>query len=80
MKPLPAPLHVANDILAFLIELVALGTLGWWGTTKGTSMAPAVLLGVGTPLAAAVVRGLFASPKAKVRRTTPEVAPRRGRL
>lgn len=30
-------------------------------------MAPAVLLGVAAPLAAAVVWGLFASPKAKVR-------------
>jgi hypothetical protein len=69
MKPraLPAPLHAANEGLAFLLEIAALATLAWWGATAGTSRAAAISLGIGAPLAAAVAWGLFASPKARIR-------------
>ena len=45
----------------FLLELAALAALGWWGFKTG-----GVLLGIGTPLAAAVVWGLFVAPKASI--------------
>src|SRR5215469_12033797 len=64
---LPAPLHVANEALAFLLELAMLAALGWWGATAGSSVVVHVLLGIGAPLAAAVVWGLFASPRATIR-------------
>jgi Protein of unknown function (DUF2568) len=66
-RSLPAPLHVANEALAFLLELAMLAALGCWGATTGSSAAVHVLLGVGAPLTAAVVWGLFAAPKARIR-------------
>jgi hypothetical protein len=66
-RPLPRPLHLANEGAAFLLELTALGIFGWWGATRGRSAASAVLLGAAAPLVAAVVWGLFAAPKARVR-------------
>jgi hypothetical protein len=64
---LPAPLNVANEALAFLLELAMLAALGWWGATVGGSFVVHVLLGIGAPLTAAVVWGLFAAPRARVR-------------
>jgi hypothetical protein len=66
-RHLPAPLHVANETLAFLLELAMLAALGYWGATMGGSAAVDVLLGVGAPLTAAVAWGLFAAPKARIR-------------
>ena len=66
-RSLPAPLHVANEALAFLLELAMLAALGCWGATTGGSAAVHVLLGVGAPLTAVVVWGLFAAPKARIR-------------
>jgi len=66
-RALPGPLHGANEALAFLLELVMLATLAWWGVKTGTSVAARVLLGAGAPLAAAVVWGLFAAPRARIR-------------
>ncbi|POM26346.1 hypothetical protein BTM25_07430 [Actinomadura rubteroloni] len=62
---LPGPMHVANEGLAFVLELVALAALAWWGFAIGG--VPGVLLGIAAPLAAAVLWGLFAAPKARVR-------------
>jgi len=67
MRSLPAPLHAANEALAFLLELAMLAALGCWGFRTGGSTAVHVLLGIGAPLAAAVAWGLFASPRARVR-------------
>jgi hypothetical protein len=64
-RALPRPLHIANEGLAFLLELVMLGALGWWGVATGGSMIAKVLLGACGPLAAAVVWGMFAAPKAR---------------
>ncbi|KRV51253.1 hypothetical protein AQ490_00305 [Wenjunlia vitaminophila] len=54
-----------NDVLAFLLELAALVALGWWGFGVGDNLGVHVLLGLGTPLAAVVLWGLFAAPKAR---------------
>jgi hypothetical protein len=40
-----------------------LGALAWWGATRGGSTAAHVALGIGAPLAAAVVWGLFCAPR-----------------
>ena len=53
--------------LAFASELAALVALGAWGFAQGGSTATKVLLGIGTPLVAAVLWGLFAAPQAPVR-------------
>jgi hypothetical protein len=66
-RALPPLLHVANEGCAFLLELAALTILAWWGATRSASLVSAVLLGGGAPLAAAVVWGLFAAPRAKIR-------------
>jgi uncharacterized protein DUF2568 len=49
-----------NEVLAFFLELAALAFLCWWGFATGS-----VALGIGAPLAAAVVWGLFAAPRAR---------------
>jgi hypothetical protein len=66
-RALPPLLHQANEGLAFLLEIAVLATLGWWGATRGAGVAAASLLGIGAPLAAALVWGLLAAPKAKIR-------------
>ncbi|MCU1557605.1 MAG: 4-amino-4-deoxy-L-arabinose transferase [Microbacteriaceae bacterium] len=53
-----------NDVLRFLLELFALFSLGFWGYFAWPFPWPAVLFMIGTPLFAAVVWGLFRSPKA----------------
>ncbi|MFI5757557.1 YrdB family protein [Streptomyces sp. NPDC051569] len=67
------PWYVANEVLAFVLELVALGVLAWWGTTVGGNAAVSALLAVGTPLLAAVLWGLCAAPRAKYRPPLPGV-------
>jgi hypothetical protein len=64
---LPAPLHWANEGLALLVELAALGALAWWGARTGSSLIARVLMGVGAPLGAAAVWSAFAAPKAWIR-------------
>ena len=48
----------------FLLELAALGALGYWGFLSGTGLPMRLLLGICAPLAAAVVWGTFIAPKA----------------
>jgi hypothetical protein len=54
----------ANDVVAFLVELVVLALLGFAGFSAGG--ARSWLLGIGLPVAAAVVWGLFAAPRARI--------------
>lgn len=61
------PWYAANEVVAFLLELAALGSLGWWGFGAGHEGALRVLLGVGTPLLAIVLWALFAAPQARLR-------------
>ncbi|MCN9242326.1 YrdB family protein [Streptomyces sp. RY43-2] len=65
--------YVANEFLAFVLELAALACLSWWGFTVGDSKALHVLLGLGTPSAAVVLWWLFAAPKARLRPPLPYV-------
>jgi Protein of unknown function (DUF2568) len=58
---------VASLALRFLLELAALGALAYWGFHEFDG-ATAVLLGVGAPLAAAVLWGIFVAPKRRVHR------------
>lgn len=58
--------HWANLALAFLLELCALGALGYWGVRTGSGPLAKTALGLGAPLFAAVLWGVFAAPRAPV--------------
>ncbi len=60
-------LQSTNLVLRFVLELGALGALGYWGfhIGKGTNMKMA--LGIGTPLLIVVIWGIFGSPKATMK-------------
>lgn len=70
---LPGPLHVLNEGLAFLLEVVAIVALAWWGFTAGGNIVASIVLGVGTPVAAMVLWGLFAAPRARFKVALPFV-------
>jgi hypothetical protein len=53
--------------LALLAELGSLAALAFWGFTVPSGSVTRVLLGVGLPVAAALLWGLFAAPRAVVR-------------
>ncbi len=53
----------ANLLLRFLLELCALAALGYWGLKAGRGMLPKIGLGLGAPLLAAVVWGIFVAPQ-----------------
>jgi hypothetical protein len=57
-------LRSANLALAFFLELAALVALGYWGFQTGRDLPTALVLGLGAPLAMAVVWGLFLAPRA----------------
>ncbi|MFJ7083682.1 YrdB family protein [Streptomyces griseus] len=61
------PWFAANEVLAFLLELAAIGCLVWWGFTAVDGVLVSVLLGLGTPTAAVTLWGLFAAPRARFR-------------
>ena len=65
-RTLPPPLHAANEGLAFLLELVMLAGLAWWGSQAVTGLAGRIALAVLTPALAMVIWGLFAAPRARV--------------
>lgn len=56
----------ANLLLRFLLELCALGAVGYWGFKTGSGMAAKIGLGIGAPLLVAVVWAVFVSPQAPV--------------
>lgn len=57
----------ANDVLAFLIEVVALALLGVWGWQAGAGAVTGLLLAIGVVVAAVAMWALFASPRARFR-------------
>ena len=57
----------ANLGLRFLLELCALAALGYWGFHSGRGLPAKLGLGLGAPLLAAVIWGVFVAPKASVR-------------
>ena len=62
----------ANLAVRFFLELCALGTLGYWGFVVGGNPVTKLALGLGTPLLAAVVWGLFVAPKAAIPLNMPQ--------
>ena len=56
----------ANDVVAFLVEVLVLVLLAWAGFSADASWLLRVLLGVGLPVVAAALWGLFAAPRARV--------------
>jgi Protein of unknown function (DUF2568) len=62
-----------NLAVAFLLELCALAALGYWGfhTGSGSGTGAKVALGIGAPLLAAIVWGMFVAPKATVKLPAP---------
>ena len=56
-----------NDILRFLLEIFAVVTLGIWGFLAWPLPWPGALIGIGAPLLAILLWGLFRSPKAVFR-------------
>lgn len=59
-------LRAANLALKFLLELAAFAALAWWGASVGSGVV-SVLVAVAAPLAAVVLWGLFAAPRASRR-------------
>jgi hypothetical protein len=59
-------MRFANLALRFALELAGLAAFGYWGFVGGDGLGLKVLLGLGVPVLAAVLWGLFASPKAAV--------------
>jgi hypothetical protein len=66
-NPIPRPLHLANEALAFALELGALAGLCWWGFRVGPNPGAQFALGLGAPVALIVVWALFCAPKARVK-------------
>ncbi|WP_324613401.1 YrdB family protein [Agromyces kandeliae] len=62
--PEPTPKVGVNDLLRFLLEIFAIVTLGIFGFTAFALPWPGVFLGIGLPLLAILLWGLFRSPKA----------------
>jgi hypothetical protein len=56
-------LKAANLALSFLLELCLLAALGSWGFRTGTNTISRILLGIGSPLLAALIWGIFLAPK-----------------
>jgi hypothetical protein len=52
-------------LVRFLLELCLLAALGYWGFETGDSTPAKWALGLGAPLLAAVVWGMFIAPKAR---------------
>ncbi|HYF76264.1 MAG TPA: YrdB family protein [Symbiobacteriaceae bacterium] len=59
-------LQGANLGVRFLLEICALVGLGYWGFRTGNGGTARYVLGIGAPLLAAVVWGMFVAPKASI--------------
>ncbi len=66
-----ALLKLINLALAFLLELCMLAALGYWGFSTHQSWLSQFGLGLGAPILAAVIWGIFLSPRASVPLSTP---------
>ncbi|MFF5336395.1 YrdB family protein [Streptomyces sp. NPDC013181] len=61
------PWWAANELLAFLLEVAALGCLFWWASGLTDHWATGLLLGCAVLAAAVTLWGLFAAPRARFR-------------
>jgi Protein of unknown function (DUF2568) len=66
LEPDMSALAATNLTLRFLLELGALGALGWWGARVGATVPAKLALATALPLAAAFVWGAFVAPNASV--------------
>ncbi|MEM5773920.1 MAG: YrdB family protein [Anaerolineaceae bacterium] len=64
-------LKMSNLGLRFLLELLILVILGYWGFKTGTTPATRTLLGIGSPVLFAVVWGIFMAPKSSLQLGAP---------
>lgn len=55
---------VINLAVRFILELIILFSLGYWGFSHGSGIILKIILGVGLPLIAAFIWGKTISPKA----------------
>ncbi|MGW2842740.1 YrdB family protein [Streptomyces sp. NPDC001493] len=62
---LPAPVRTVNELLAFIVEVVGIVAFARWGWHASGNTVLRIVLAVGLPAVAAVVWGMFASPKAR---------------
>ncbi len=60
-----------NLLLRFLLELCILAALGYWGFQTGQQTLARIGLGIGAPLLAAVVWGIFLAPASSRRLREP---------
>jgi hypothetical protein len=60
-------LRVSNLAIRFILELVILFSLGYWGFHFDSGLIIKIILGIGLPLIAAIIWGMTISPKAKIR-------------
>ncbi|MET9853679.1 YrdB family protein [Streptomyces sp. NPDC006450] len=74
MSPTPSPSRLSppvhafflvNEGIAFLLELMILVVLAWWGFSRDIGWAGSLGLAVAAPAAAAVLWGMFAAPKSR---------------
>ena len=54
-------------LLLFLLEIVAIVALAWWGFTVDAATWARVVLGLGAPATAVLLWGLFAAPRARIK-------------
>ncbi|HEY2505138.1 MAG TPA: YrdB family protein [Streptosporangiaceae bacterium] len=66
-------LHAVNEAGAFLLELLLLAGLCWWGAAQHDAVAIRVFLAVVAPAAAMIAWGLLAAPRARIRVPLPGV-------
>lgn len=64
-------LAIANEGVRFLLEVVALMALGYWGYRTGQGQIVKIGLGLGIPLVIAVIWGLLGAPAAPYRLAQP---------
>ena len=55
-----------NLMIRFVLELILLTSLGIWGYHLADGTVSSIVLSAGLPLIAAVIWGLFISPKARI--------------
>ena len=56
-----------NLAVAFFLELAMLGSFGYWGFHTGKTTILKVALGIGVPLLAVVIWGIFMAPNSSTR-------------
>lgn len=52
-------------LVVFLLELAAMAALAWWGFALDAAAWLRIVAGVGAPVIAAVLWGLYAAPRAR---------------